>query len=579
MPTLDRFLRYDELTAELHALVEEHPSLLAVESIGRSHEGRDVWLVTVTDEATGPHDTKPAHWVDASIHAVELTACVAALHLLDRLVSGHGKDPVVTRALRTRTFYVVPRVNPDGAELALADRPRFVRSSVRRWPWRDGHVPPGLAEGDVDGDGRLLSMRIADPDGGWREHPDEPRLMVRRAFDEPGGPGCYRLLAEGTVTDHDGFTVPTPSDPESLDLNRNFPAGWGTKVQGSGDYPGSEPETAALLAAVMARPNVCGYNAFHTSGGVLLRPSSTRPDSELPPVDIWTWTELGRRCTELTSYPVHSLYEDFTWDKSKLMSGAADDWAYDHLGVYSWTTEFWDVIAVATGERAHTGIWVTGPTVEQELGVLRWADEHFPGEVFVDWYTFDHPQLGPIELGGWDWLRSWINPPAGPPGRGGGWPRRLRHRPGPRLAARRAAAGRGAGARRGDMAGAGRHRQHGLVADDGDGAGPQGGAGVAGRGRADRASRARGARRGGPPGARAARRPPVAGPEGRGAQRRDTRAGSGHLDRPGACGHGAGGRSPPSEGRLGPDDGPPHKLSGERSSFRYSTLATPARGA
>ena len=238
MPTLDRFLRYDELTAELHALVEEHPSLLAVESIGRSHEGRDVWLVTVTDEATGPHDTKPAHWVDASIHAVELTACVAALHLLDRLVSGHGEDPVVTRALRTRTFYVVPRVNPDGAELALADRPRFVRSSVRRWPWRDGHVPPGLAEGDVDGDGRLLSMRIADPDGGWREHPDEPRLMVRRAFDEPGGPGCYRLLAEGTVTDHDGFTVPTPSDPESLDLNRNFPAGWGTKVQGFWRLPG-----------------------------------------------------------------------------------------------------------------------------------------------------------------------------------------------------------------------------------------------------------------------------------------------------------------------------------------------------
>ena len=45
--------------------------------------------------------------------------------------------------------------------------------------------------------------------------------------------------------------------------------------------------------------------------------------------------------------------------------------------------------------------------------MLRWADEHFPGEVFVDWYTFDHPQLGPIELGGWDWLRSWINPPPG----------------------------------------------------------------------------------------------------------------------------------------------------------------------
>jgi hypothetical protein len=167
------------------------------------------------------------------------------------------------------------------------------------------------------------------------------------------------------------------------------------------------------MAAVVARPNVCGYNAYHTSGGVLLRPSSTRPDRDLPPVDVRTWTQLGRRCTDLTTYPVHSVYEDFTWDPSKVMSGAADDWAYEHLGVYSWTTEYWDVIAAATDQRSHTDIWVTGPTPEQELAVLRWADEHHPGEMFAEWRPFDHPQLGPIELGGWNWLRSWTNPPSG----------------------------------------------------------------------------------------------------------------------------------------------------------------------
>ena len=319
----------------------------------------------------------------------------------------------MTRALRTRTFYVVPRVNPDGAELALADHPRLLRSSVRRWPWQDGHVPPGLDEGDVDGDGRILTMRIPDPHGAWRSHPDEPRLLTRRRPDEPGGEGCYRLLREGWLRDHDGFTIPTPRTQEGLDLNRNFPAGWGQEVPGPGDYPGSEPEILALMAAVIARPNVCGYNAYHTSGGVLLRPSSTRPDRELPPVDVRTWTQLGRRCTELTTYPVHSVFEDFTWDQSKVMSGAADDWAYEHLGVYSWTTEYWDVIAAATDQRSHTDIWVTGPTPEQELAVLRWADEHHPGEMFVEWHPFDHPQLGPIELGGWDWMHSWTNPPSG----------------------------------------------------------------------------------------------------------------------------------------------------------------------
>ena len=121
----DRYLRYDELTAWLDEVAAAHPDLVGVETYGRSHEGRDLWLVTVTDTATGPHDTKPAHWVDASIHAVELTGDggrVLSAAATSSTATPPG-IPIVTEALRTRTFYVVPRVNPDGAEWALADPP------------------------------------------------------------------------------------------------------------------------------------------------------------------------------------------------------------------------------------------------------------------------------------------------------------------------------------------------------------------------------------------------------------------------------------------------------------------------
>ena len=93
------------------------------------------------------------------------------------------------------------------------------------------------------------------------------------------------------------------------------------------------------------------------------------------------------------------------------MSGAADDWAYDHLGVFSWTTEFWDIVYAATGVKQSTHFWYTGPTDIEALAVLRWCDEHNPGG-HVDWYPFDHPQLGAIELGGWNDLHSWTNPPS-----------------------------------------------------------------------------------------------------------------------------------------------------------------------
>ena len=100
----DRYLRYDELAAWLRDTAAAHPELMAVEAYGRSHEGRELLIATITDTSSGSHDTKPAHWIDANIHSVELTAGVAALHIIHRLVTGFGSDPLITRALQRRTF-------------------------------------------------------------------------------------------------------------------------------------------------------------------------------------------------------------------------------------------------------------------------------------------------------------------------------------------------------------------------------------------------------------------------------------------------------------------------------------------
>ena len=119
--SFDRFLRFDELTSQLHEFTLSYPDLVAVEQYGSSFEGRPLWIVTVTDASTGAHNTKPAHWVDANIHSVEVTGGAAALHLLHYLVSEFvAGNATVVEALQTRTFYVVPRVNPDGVEAALA---------------------------------------------------------------------------------------------------------------------------------------------------------------------------------------------------------------------------------------------------------------------------------------------------------------------------------------------------------------------------------------------------------------------------------------------------------------------------
>jgi murein tripeptide amidase MpaA len=406
----DHFYAYEELSDTLRSWAEEAPALCALESIGTSFEGRDIWLVTVTNGETGEHQDKPGFLIEANIHSMEWTGCTAALHLIHRLLTGYGDDQTVTRALDTRVFYVIPRLNPDGAERGLEER-RFIRSSVRPYP--HDRQDDGLRVEDIDGDGRVLYMRVEDPVGAWRRHPDEPRLLVRREpVDGPDDGPFYRLLGEGRIENYDGVTIKIPPPLEGLDLNRNFPAEWAPEDEqrGAGPYPTSEPEVRAMVEAVTARPNITGHIAYHTFSGVHLRPYAGRPDDEFPTQDLRAYRLLGERGTELTGYPAVSVFHDFKYDPKETIKGGAHDWMYDHLGVFSWTTEFWSPQRQAGLSDYHLTDWIREHPIEHDLALIEWATKNYP-DAYVDWYEFEHPELGKVELGGWDIINYWFNVP------------------------------------------------------------------------------------------------------------------------------------------------------------------------
>ncbi|BCW97847.1 MAG: peptidase M14 [Armatimonadota bacterium] len=410
-PDFDHFLPYAELTEKLFALVHSRPDILSIQSIGKSHEGRDIWCVTVTSCATGPDAEKPAFWVDGNIHATELSASSACLYFLKRLSREYGSNPDVTYCLDTRAFYVVPRLNPDGAELYFSDPPRFLRSSTRPYPY-DEEPLEGLRRQDVDGDGRILSMRIPDPNGPWKKSPQEPRLMVRREPEEREGE-FYRILPEGILENWDGVTLSVMPNKEGLDLNRNFPAHWRQEFEqhGAGPFPTSEPEVRAMAAFLASHPNITGGVSFHTYSGVLLRPYGTQSDEEFPAEDLWTYKKIGRKGTEITGYPNVSVYHDFRYHPKEVITGVSDDWMYDHLGMFAWTVEIWSPQRQAGIQEYKFIDWYREHPFEDDLKMLRWSDEVLEGKGYVDWYPFEHPQLGAIELGGWDEMYCFRNPP------------------------------------------------------------------------------------------------------------------------------------------------------------------------
>jgi murein tripeptide amidase MpaA len=406
-----KFQRYAELTEVLQGLARRRPDLFSVESIGKSHEGRDIWLVSATRSGTGAAADKPAFWVDGNIHAAELTASAACLRFLDHLEQGDGKDPEVTRLLDTRALYVCPRINPDGAEWALADKPKYIRSSTRPYPFDEDPVD-GLNVEDVDGDGRILSMRIRDPNGAYKAHPDDPRLMTPRDPVESGGE-YYRVIPEGTLVNYDGVEMRVNRDKEGLDLNRNFPSGWRQEFQqvGAGPYPTSEPEVRAVVDFIARHPNIGAGVSFHTHSGVILRPFSSEPDDAMTPEDLWLYKLFGKKSTELTGYPNISIYHDFKYHPKQIITGGFD-WIYEHLGQFFWTVEIWAPVREAGVQDYHFIDWYREHPPEDDLKLIAWSDRELGGEGYIDWYPFEHPQLGPVELGGWNKLACFRNPPA-----------------------------------------------------------------------------------------------------------------------------------------------------------------------
>jgi murein tripeptide amidase MpaA len=406
MTRFDRYYSYAEMTQQLHSLVAAHPHLAKLESIARTFAGRDVWLVEITNPATGPAAEKPAYYIDAQIHAEEHATSAGALYAIWHLLVNYGKDEEVTRLVDTQVFYIIPRINPDGAELAL--QPPYYN-----WCGNGRFLPgadriEGLIPEDINGDGYIVWMRVPDPKGEWKKSSQNPEVMIQRKPGEEGG-SYYRLYPEGTIRNFNGVDVKV-EQPFDGNMNRNFPTNWSPQEYGAGTHPLSEPEVAGMAKFILNHPNICGMCAYHTHGGLILRPSMTRPDSAMGPRDINLYKEIGKVGTELTGYPTISIYEDFTPDKTKARRGGLMDWTYEEMGIISFGIELWDLERAAGVDKV--GYMNLYPRTEEiQHKVYDYVVKHVGEKGWRSWKPFDHPQLGPVEIGGMVNIWSYRNPP------------------------------------------------------------------------------------------------------------------------------------------------------------------------
>jgi len=211
------------------------------------------------------------------------------------------------------------------------------------------------------------------------------------------------LLSEGLICNYDGYTIPVAPPREGMDINRNYPYEWAPEnvESGAGPYPFSEPETRAEAEFWRTHRNINGVLTYHTTSGVILRPYGTQPDENMHTDDLDIYKLIGELGTKYTGYPSVAVYHGFRYHPKEVMHGAMDDFGYDHHGWFGFTTELWDMPTEAgIGPRDFIA-WFRWHPEEDDLKLMKWNDEVMEGEAFENWRPFDHPQLGPVELGGW----------------------------------------------------------------------------------------------------------------------------------------------------------------------------------
>ncbi|HQI12362.1 MAG TPA: M14 family zinc carboxypeptidase [Bacteroidales bacterium] len=433
----------------IEQLRQANPSLVKVHKFAVTPGGREMLMIEIGKSGT----SVPAVLVGANFSGLTPLATEAAMSLASRVVSDASLNGKLT-------WYILPIGNPD-AYARFFTRPLWSDPGNGR-PFNDDTDDQTDEDGynDLDGNGIITRMRVKAHDGTWVPVEGEPRLM-RKADAAKGERGIYKLYTEGIDDDGDGQY--NEDVPGGTNINNNFPHLFKKFGRRSGLYPGSEPESEAMLRFAFSHPEIAMVIAFGQTNYLLSPPKGGRKGSidtgsiripremgaslgidvsrtytlaevielvqpMLPPgmtADesmIASFLGLGEVVNPMPDdmifyNEISSDYKEYLkkkgitaerLDPAQPEEGSFELWAYYHLGVPVFTIDFWGLPKPKEEKKENQGDEKKNDTVKadqqkgdpKEVAQLAFSDKWLDGRGFTPWKSYKHPTLGEVEIGG-----------------------------------------------------------------------------------------------------------------------------------------------------------------------------------
>ena len=385
----NRYNDYAGIADILQKIVKAYPGLAKLESIGKSYEGRDLWCIAITDYSKGDATKKPGMYIDGNIHSNEVQGSEFAMYTAWYLTENFNDNKFIKELLADKIFYIVPTINPDA-------RDSFFKKPNNASSPRSGVIPidndmDGLVDedgyDDLDGDGNIVQMRRKNPNGRYKVDPTNPNRMIAVGPDETGD---YEMLGlEGIDNDGDG-QVNEDGAAFEYDPNRDWGWNWQpNNIQnGAYKYPFSLPENRAVMEFVMKHPNIAAGQSYHNAGGMILRgPGAAEDVNTYNAADIQVYDVIGKKGEEIIpGYKYLVVYKDLY-----SVFGGELDWFYGGRGIYTFTNELWTPYQLFNSDATRQ---------QNDESTFKFDRYLLFKDAFVEWHTYDHPQYGKIEIGG-----------------------------------------------------------------------------------------------------------------------------------------------------------------------------------